>query len=283
MRSALVRCFGIVSALSAISACAWGEASAATVYQVSQDLIVIEVPSTIYGWQSTGINISANSKWYLTVQGVSNVAWTVDLTSWDRWCTPGGEPARLPINLTHPQILVSSAPVGSLVARVGGVNGTKLYVGGGGAIPPPYDQTPTISGALEFGFNDSNSAGNINSYLVIMHCYAGDCACQSPGAAPDDSTPVNQALILESNSPNPVVSSTSISFAVPQSGDYQIGVFDLGGRRIRNLLDDRLDGGPHTIAWDGRDDGGERVSSGVYFCRLTGGGSEIARRMVVVK
>jgi hypothetical protein len=268
-RAAALAAFALLPVLA-------GGASAATVHQVSQDLIVIEVPATTYGWQATGINITANSKWYLTVQGIANVAWTVDTVNWDRWATPGGEPARLPINLTHPQILVSTA-------RIGGVNGTKLYVGGGGAIPPPYDQTPAISGLLELGYNDSNSDGNINSFLVIMHCYAGDCACQSPLAAPDPAVPVDQTLVIDGNSPNPVLSSTSIRFAVPASGDYTIGIFDPGGRMIRDLSGGQLAAGNHTVAWDGRDQTGRMVEAGVYFCRLDGGTTQVARKMVVVR
>ena len=175
IRPICIQTFLVSIRLSALLlfACFQGSASAATVHQVCSDLIVIEVPTTTYGWQSTGINITANSKWYFTVQGIANVAWTVDTINWDRWATPGGEPARLPINLTNSNILVATAPVGSLVARIGG---TTLYLGGGGAIPPPYDTTPPSPGQLELGYNDTNSQGNINSFLGVPHALlnAGD-------------------------------------------------------------------------------------------------------------
>jgi len=275
---------GIYVLALAFFVCIQERASAATVHQVCSDLIVVEVPTTTYGWQSTGINITANSKWYFTVQGIANVAWTVGTTNWDRWATPGGEPARLPINLTGPNILVPTAPVGSLVARIGGPTGTTLYLGGGGAIPPPYAQTPAISGPLELAYNDSNSEGNINSFLVVMHCYGGDCACTPPpSAVPPAEDQSNNSLLIDSNSPNPVQSSTSIGFTVPSAGTYRIGIFDVGGRLVRELLAGRLETGSQSVLWDARDDNGQKVGSGVYFCRMIGDAVEADRKLVVVK
>ena len=59
-----------------------------------------------------------------------------------------------------------------------------------------------------------------------------------------------------------------------EDGPVTIAIFDVEGRRVRTLASGRkYEAGHHTIAWDGVDDRGRTVSSGVYFCRFIGNGS----------
>jgi flagellar hook assembly protein FlgD len=60
-------------------------------------------------------------------------------------------------------------------------------------------------------------------------------------------------------------------------------IYDVNGRRIKSLLDRRLDAGEHMIQWDGTDDHGELVASGVYFCRLAGPSFTETRKMVLLR
>ncbi len=63
----------------------------------------------------------------------------------------------------------------------------------------------------------------------------------------------------------------------------RLDVFDLLGQRVRTLVDGRQMAGAHEIAWDGRDEVGSMVSSGVYFYRLRAGNFVQARRMLLLK
>jgi hypothetical protein len=83
--------------------------------------------------------------------------------------------------------------------------------------------------------------------------------------------------------PNPANPSTSIAFSLPQSGVVQLTVFDVRGRRVRTLLDGLTDAGDHTVHFDGRDDGGNQVASGVYFLRLNALGEVRTQRLVLVR
>jgi alkaline phosphatase len=58
-------------------------------------------------------------------------------------------------------------------------------------------------------------------------------------------------------------------------------VHDAAGRRVRVLADVAMRAGPHRLLWDGRDEAGARVASGVYFVSVTGGGASGATRVVV--
>ncbi|MEE2659451.1 MAG: right-handed parallel beta-helix repeat-containing protein [Candidatus Latescibacterota bacterium] len=70
------------------------------------------------------------------------------------------------------------------------------------------------------------------------------------------------------NSPNPFNAITAIYLYLPQAADLSLSIFDVLGRRVRSLSVARLAAGEHRIAWDGSDDEGRAVASGVYFYQL---------------
>jgi hypothetical protein len=100
---------------------------------------------------------------------------------------------------------------------------------------------------------------------------------------------------LIGNFPNPFNPSTTISFAVetPLMASVLIEVFDMRGRLVRTLLDGsleqgqalqlRLGAGRHSVVWDGRDDKGNPVSSGIYLYRMVAGEYQSIRRMILLK
>jgi photosystem II stability/assembly factor-like uncharacterized protein len=88
---------------------------------------------------------------------------------------------------------------------------------------------------------------------------------------------------LAQNRPNPFNPRTSIAFSVPVASHARLSIHDLRGRRVRTLLDTEVAAGPHTVTWDGRDDGGRGLPSAVYLCRLETGGRVEAIRMVLAR
>ena len=89
---------------------------------------------------------------------------------------------------------------------------------------------------------------------------------------------------LAQNFPNPFNASTSIVFALPTKRASTLGVFDLGGRRVKTLVSGKvLDAGHYVVTWDGTDERGLAVSSGAYFCRLRAGDVALTRKMLLVK
>jgi hypothetical protein len=88
---------------------------------------------------------------------------------------------------------------------------------------------------------------------------------------------------LHQNHPNPFNPSTEITFILPDRMDVDLTVYDVGGRRVRTLIDGTLTGGPKRITWDGRNTQGTLVASGVYFYTLRAGGEEATKRMTLLK
>jgi M6 family metalloprotease-like protein len=101
-----------------------------------------------------------------------------------------------------------------------------------------------------------------------------------PVASP---TPVPASFALAQNFPNPFNPLTSIRFEVPQSTSIDLSVFDARGRRVATLHRGPVDAGYHTRRWEGRDDQGRGVASGMYFARLVGPGFSSTRKMLLAR
>jgi subtilisin family serine protease len=84
------------------------------------------------------------------------------------------------------------------------------------------------------------------------------------------------------NRPNPFRGSTTIHFALRESGRASLEIFDLNGRVVRTLIDGEMKAGEHTVIWDGRNTAGLGAPAGFYFYRLTAPGFLETRKMVLV-
>jgi hypothetical protein len=94
---------------------------------------------------------------------------------------------------------------------------------------------------------------------------------------------VPSSYALFQNYPNPFNTSTVIRFDLPRDGRVTLRVFDTLGREKRLLLNRRQKAGGYTIAWDGRDNDGKVLTSGVYFCKIESGGFEDVVKMVMMR
>ena len=97
----------------------------------------------------------------------------------------------------------------------------------------------------------------------------------------DEVTPVRRMQLFP-NAPNPFTATTEIRFDLPVAGTYQIVVCDVAGRRVSGFRGTGM-AGMNTVRWNGRNDGGIAVGSGVYYYRLEAGGEVTERKMVLAK
>lgn len=105
----------------------------------------------------------------------------------------------------------------------------------------------------------------------------------APGVGVPDGRGASSALSLAVVGPNPFVDETSVRFSLPRAGRVKLDVIDAGGRRVAGLVDRDLPAGDHTARWDGRDGGGRRCATGLYFLRLTDGSLTATRRVVFTR
>ncbi|MBN2070590.1 MAG: T9SS type A sorting domain-containing protein [Candidatus Krumholzibacteriota bacterium] len=91
------------------------------------------------------------------------------------------------------------------------------------------------------------------------------------------------ATALRSVYPNPFNPSTIIKYEVSGDSDVEITIYDVSGKRIRSLVNRHHVSGIYDIAWDGRNDRGKKVSSGVYLCRARIGVYSATRRLILLR
>ncbi|MBD3367827.1 MAG: T9SS type A sorting domain-containing protein [Candidatus Eisenbacteria bacterium] len=105
----------------------------------------------------------------------------------------------------------------------------------------------------------------------------------STGTSVPGGTMPEPMALLHQNSPNPFTPSTTIRFTTPSPGHVVVAVYNVQGRLIKTLLDDYVGAGEHAVVWDGRDELGGEIAAGVYLYRLSYGGREESRKMLLVR
>jgi hypothetical protein len=95
--------------------------------------------------------------------------------------------------------------------------------------------------------------------------------------------PLPTGYALLQNYPNPFNPSTNIQFRLPEASEVNLTIYNVLGQEVRSLVAGVKEAGTHTIEWDGRDDNGSTVQSGMYFYRLQTPSFTEARKMTVLK
>ena len=91
------------------------------------------------------------------------------------------------------------------------------------------------------------------------------------------------ALRLEPVFPNPFNPSANVSFVLPQKGLVDVVIYNVAGERVRSLLHETREEGPHVVPWSGENDTGQHVASGVYWVRLVYADETLIQKMVLVR
>jgi flagellar hook assembly protein FlgD len=88
---------------------------------------------------------------------------------------------------------------------------------------------------------------------------------------------------LGQNRPNPFRLQTSIVYTLDRASQASLAVYDISGRVVRTLADGMAQAGVHTAVWDGRDDAGRSVPSGIYLLRVRSEAGTQTRKMILVE
>jgi tripartite motif-containing protein 71 len=160
--------------------------------------------------------------------------------------------------------------------------GFRLYRGASaGFTPAPAN---LVAALTDTGYVDNGEPGGW--YRLCAVDFDGNV---SPYAlvGPQQTSPVpdaaSAALRLHQNEPNPFNPQTVIRFDLPRAGRVQLRVHDLRGRLVRTLVDGDAPGGSQQATWDGRDDRGRGLASGIYVARLTTADGGQSVRMTLVQ
>ena len=141
----------------------------------------------------------------------------------------------------------------------------------------PVDHAPTL---LLFSF-----AGDLDGRfflddvrLVMQAAPAVDTA-----VIEEQMTERPAALQLRPNHPNPFNASTTIGFSLPTASAVRLAVYNLAGQRVASLIDGSRPPGSYTLNWDGRDEVGTELATGIYFLRLQAGSRAESRKLLLLR
>jgi hypothetical protein len=100
---------------------------------------------------------------------------------------------------------------------------------------------------------------------------------------PESPGPHGLTTHLSVAQPNPFRSSTTVRYTIPRAGKVEVAIYDVAGRLVRSLRSGSVPAGSHEVVWDGRDDAGNQVASGVYLYHFRSGAVVETRRVVFLK
>jgi len=99
-------------------------------------------------------------------------------------------------------------------------------------------------------------------------------------------SPLPKTFSVSQNFPNPFNPSTTIQYAIPENPgpvDVKVDIYDVRGRLVRRLVDEEKEAGIFQVHWDGKDERGKSVSSGLYLYQIDAGEFKSIRKMVLTR
>ena len=206
----------------------------------------------------------------VTLTNNTNIDWTVDY--WNTVTLPIGEEI-------GPQIGPFTAPV-----PANGAFTTTLTME-----VPPRPPPATYGFNMKVGIFANGGVLDTDSFNII----------KTPGPVPamtvaffsSDDWELNPAaeeilpeeFALEQNYPNPFNPSTTIAYQLPTAENVSLIIYDVSGRQVRELLNENREAGSYTVQWDGRNQAGQTVATGLYIYQIRAGQFNQTHKMLFMK
>lgn len=131
---------------------------------------------------------------------------------------------------------------------------------------------------------------SVKAYILFIQptsmggsVYVDDASLRQGTPTGVDDAPASPGVTLHQNVPNPFNPTTTIRFSVSEESHVQLAVYDVAGRLVRTLVDGIKPANEYAIDWDGLDNDGLAVHSGVYFYRVEAAGYSDVRKMTLLK
>ncbi len=217
----------------------------------------------------------AGSNWAILVDGMLDSGvhpWIVDAPPSDNCLVRVSKSADPGINDTSDWVFSVYQEVNWLsVTPVSG----DVSVGSRANVEVTLDATGLDDGDYYADIIISNNGGDPVTVPVALHVGAT--------GIDDGEFDTPSMYVLKGVSPNPFNPVTTVTYGVPTDASVRLAIYSVAGRLVRTLVDGEVGAGYRTVVWDGRDDRGREVGSGVYFCRMEAAGFDDTAKMVLMK
>ena len=162
----------------------------------------------------------------------------------------------------------------------------------------------TFNGNSNWENNNYSLSDYVGGNLFIRFRLVSDASVQKDGFSVDNilvgadnfvvandnqANSIINSLQLNQNYPNPFRqtsmrgNTTKISFNISENSNVNISIYNIKGEKVKTLINKYLNKGKHLVEWNGKNQSGNKVSSGVYFYKLSNGRSEKIRKMLIIK
>jgi PKD repeat protein len=185
----------------------------------------------------------------------------------------------------------SSIVLGSIGAPTNGVYTISLNADGIAVVQSWVDDPGSNQGFIILDYNDasdgmdlsSREVSNVAERPILRISYSNILSKTAKNE--DLSIPIllPEAIELHSNYPNPFNLVTTIDYTLHIDLPVQITIYNIRGQKVRTLIDEMQPAGLKTVVWNGVDDSGNVVSSGIYFIQLLAGENRFVHKMILQK
>ena len=145
-----------------------------------------------------------------------------------------------------------------------------------GALPEGVIPTATITLSLRLNFGSTSDRIDIGGIGIVVSPLSTPVQSLEKSEIPDD-------FSLKQNYPNPFNPNTIIEYDIQRNGAARIDIYNSLGQHVRNLIDEEKLVGSYQVVWDGKDDNGQKLSSGTYFYKLRVEDFVGTKRMILLK
>jgi PKD repeat protein len=160
-------------------------------------------------------------------------------------------------------------------------SGGTVTVTSGGTTLLSYNFGNVITGLVGVGFDRSNS--DFDNFCVGVSGLSGFASLdvENMKLLADEVTP--SSFSLSQNYPNPFNPVTHLSLDLVNKTHVTFVIYNVAGQKVRTLVDEVMPAGSHTLIWDGTNENGQALSSGVYLYRVTAGDESVTKKMTLLK
>jgi hypothetical protein len=198
-----------------------------------------------------------------------------------------------PLTVSHEQTLAGGQPcefVVNVTGPAGPLDGATVCLWKGNEV---YEIAETEEGTASFTLPAMSDGLLLITVTNRNHLpYEGQAEVETdPMPVPASDAEPELGLALAGPQPNPTAGATRIRFTVPSStasGSLDLAIYNCQGQRVRTLVNEQLPAGSHQRLWNGRDDRGHTVPSGIYFAELraastSAGGAGLRQRLILLR
>ena len=175
----------------------------------------------------------------------------------------------------------------------GNIDEDPLFVGTGVFPYSLLEDSPCIdAGDPDPAYYDPEDPGNpgyalypaMGTIINDMGAYGGPNTIGWPPVGLDDNVIVQTPeVFLQQNYPNPFNPATTINYSLKENSKVSLNIYNIKGQKVKQLISDQLSIGQYSVVWNGRDDNGKLVSSGIYFYKMKTYNHEQTKKMILIK